>query len=429
MGLWCLSPRERPKRPAATIWSERARAARALLCVFLLTPAGAALAQESGAPEVGFSSIPFQFFPPGARSLAMGATFIGIADDATAAASNPAGLIILTKAEASAHGRFTSFPEFSEGGYRSPGSSAISPSYVSIVVPRKPFSFSAYYQQVSKIDIDRHFAGNVRFANEAETTPFESTSRIDVLLSDVGLSGAVNLGHRVSVGGTLGVRRLKLTYLNENTIAGDFSFNDRASSEGTDDTLVFSLGVLANPNGRFSAGAVYKRGGRFELPYTVDFDGSLDGPVSCPSSGVCAAGALEIPDTWGIGAGFRPSGKWLIAADASLVRYSQLSPTLFRGIPFDIYPPSSNELPPAPFDDVVQIHVGVERGFVGNPTFLVRAGAYRRPDFNKAGVVDAGAFFATFGGGVVFGDRGQLDGAVNLSRDVKEGLLSLVVRF
>src|SRR6185295_14836601 len=132
----------------------------------------AAAAQAGGnAPEVGFSSIPFQFFPPGARSLAMGATFVGIADDATAAASNPAGLVILTKPEASAHGRFTHFAAQDQNGYTSPSSSAVSPSYFSLVVPKKPFSFSAYYQQVSKIDIDRAFSGDVRFSTEAAPTP------------------------------------------------------------------------------------------------------------------------------------------------------------------------------------------------------------------------------------------------------------------
>lgn len=397
--------------------------------VLLALAAGAAHAQESQAPEVGFSSIPFQFFPPGARSLAMGATFVGVADDATAAASNPAGLVILTKPELSAHGRFTSFPSVSDNGYSSPSSSAVSPSYFSVVVPKKPFSFSAYYQQVSKIEIDRSFAGQVRFTSESAPTPFESTSRIDLLLSDVGVSGAVKLGSKVSLGATAGLRKLRLDYLNENTITGDASFSDRAAASDSDQQLVYSVGLLVNPNGRVSVGAVYKRGGRFELPYTVDFEGSLNGPVDCPTQGLCSAGPIAIPDTWGAGIGFRPTGEWLIAADASLVRYSQLSGTLFRGIPFDIYPPATNDLPPAPFDDVVQLHVGVERAFAGNPIFLARAGAYRRPDFNKDGTVDAGATFVTFGGGLVFGDRGQLDGAVSLSREVKEGLVSLVVRF
>ena len=38
------------------------------------------------------SSIPFSFSNPGARSLGMGGAFVGAADDATAAYTNPAGL-------------------------------------------------------------------------------------------------------------------------------------------------------------------------------------------------------------------------------------------------------------------------------------------------------------------------------------------------
>ena len=151
----------------------------------------AAAAQAGGsAPEVGFSSIPFQFFPPGARSLAMGATFVGIADDATAAASNPAGLVILTKPEASAHGRFTRFAPTSAGGYTQPSTTALSPSYASVVVPRKHFSLSAYYQQVSNIDLARSFTGPVQFRGSAGPTPFTSTSR------KLPLSNAVPSTHR-----------------------------------------------------------------------------------------------------------------------------------------------------------------------------------------------------------------------------------------
>jgi long-subunit fatty acid transport protein len=176
---------------------------------------------------------------------------------------------------------------------------------------------------------------------------------------------------------------------------------------------------------------VFKRGGRFEIPYVVDFEGSLDGPVSCPRAGVCEAGEVRIPDTWGFGVGYRPSGRWLLSADASLVRYSQLSATIFRAIPFDIYPipEPTNNLPPSEFRDVVQLHGGAERIFAGNPTVGVRAGLYHRPNFNRDSAVDAGATFFTGGLGLVFGDRGQLDLAGAVSGGVSEGLASVVIRF
>jgi long-subunit fatty acid transport protein len=338
--------------------------------------------------------------------------------------------VILTRPEASAHGRFTRFSTTSAGGYTQPSTSALSPSYASVVVPRKPFSLSAYYQQVSNIDLLRSFTGPVQFRGSAGPTPFTSTSRIDLLVADLGLSGAVKLGDHVSLGATVARRKVRLTYLNENLITGDRPFRDRASAEASDDAVVFNSGVLVNPNGRVSVGAVYKRGGAFHIPYVVDFEGSIPGPVSCPRPDVCPAGAIQIPDTWGLGAALRPSGQWLLASDVALVRYSQLSDTIFRAIPFDIYPiPPSNVLGPTTFDDVVQIHVGAERIFVGRPTVGVRAGVYHRPNFNQGGSVDAGATFVTAGVGLVFGDRGQLDLAGSLSKGVSEGLASLVVRF
>jgi long-chain fatty acid transport protein len=398
------------------------------------TCAGAAAAQTpAGAPEIGFSSIPFQFFPPGARSLAMGATFVGIADDATAAASNPAGLVILTRPEASAHGRLTRFADSVSRGYTQPSTTAFSPSYASVVVPRKPVSVSAYYQQVSNIDLGRSFSGPVLFRGQTQPTTFRSASRIDLLVADLGLSGAVTVRGRVSLGATLAQRKTSLGYFNENTIIGDRNrtLTDQASAAQSDHAIVFNAGALVNPNGRLSVGAVFKRGGRFHIPYVVDFEGAPAGAVSCPRPGVCDAGALQIPDTWGLGVALRPSGSWLLASDIALVRYSQLSATIFRAIPFDIYPlpnPTS-ELGLSRFEDILQLHLGAERIFTGRPAIGVRAGVYHRPNFNRGGNVDAGATFFTAGLGLVFGDRGQLDLAGSLSRGVGEGLASLVVRF
>ena len=45
------------------------------------------------------SGLQFNFGNPGARSLGMGGAFLGLADDASAAEANPAGLTILRKPE------------------------------------------------------------------------------------------------------------------------------------------------------------------------------------------------------------------------------------------------------------------------------------------------------------------------------------------
>src|SRR6266550_1023289 len=51
------------------------------------------------------AGLQFNFGNPGARSLGMGGAFIGLADDASAAEANPAGLTILRKPEFSIEGR------------------------------------------------------------------------------------------------------------------------------------------------------------------------------------------------------------------------------------------------------------------------------------------------------------------------------------
>src|SRR5918993_4264343 len=79
--------------------------------------AGAVLAIGTIVPGTAFAQVnveamqgvQFDFLAPGARSLAMGGAFVAVADDATAALSNPAGLSSLTRREVSIEGRFRQF--------------------------------------------------------------------------------------------------------------------------------------------------------------------------------------------------------------------------------------------------------------------------------------------------------------------------------
>src|SRR5688500_8544536 len=61
--------------------------------------------------------IQFDFINPGARSLSLGGAFIALADDATAATTNPAGLQRLSRPEVSIEGRgWTFITDFGRGG-------------------------------------------------------------------------------------------------------------------------------------------------------------------------------------------------------------------------------------------------------------------------------------------------------------------------
>src|ERR1051325_8553322 len=72
----------------------------AIICTLLALP----LAAQNTDIE-SLSGLQFNFGNPGARSLGMGGAFIGLADDASAAEANPAGLTILRKTEFPVEGR------------------------------------------------------------------------------------------------------------------------------------------------------------------------------------------------------------------------------------------------------------------------------------------------------------------------------------
>src|SRR6202171_5251132 len=73
------------------------------VAAFLLLFATSLVAQNTDIESL--SGLQFNFGNPGARSLGMGGAFIGLADDASAAEANPAGLTILRQPEISIEAR------------------------------------------------------------------------------------------------------------------------------------------------------------------------------------------------------------------------------------------------------------------------------------------------------------------------------------
>ena len=73
------------------------------LIILIALIAVPAIAQNTDIESL--SGLQFNFGNPGARSLGMGGAFLGLADDASAAEANPAGLTILRKPEVSVEGR------------------------------------------------------------------------------------------------------------------------------------------------------------------------------------------------------------------------------------------------------------------------------------------------------------------------------------
>src|SRR5262249_51851891 len=72
------------------------RLVRVVLALVMVAGAMAGTATAQSNDEV-FLALQWNFSTPGARANGMGRSFIGLADDATAAIANPAGLMNLTR--------------------------------------------------------------------------------------------------------------------------------------------------------------------------------------------------------------------------------------------------------------------------------------------------------------------------------------------
>src|SRR6267143_198688 len=122
-------------------------------CFFLAVSAAVAVPLAAQNTDIeSLSGLQFNFGNPGARSLGMGGAFLGLADDASAAEANPAGLTILRKPEVSIEGRnfeeqqvFTTsgtYPKLARTAF-SHYSQRVNVTFGSVVVPVKNFTFGA----------------------------------------------------------------------------------------------------------------------------------------------------------------------------------------------------------------------------------------------------------------------------------------------
>src|SRR6267143_1076492 len=119
-------------------------------CFFLAVSAAVAVPLAAQNTDIeSLSGLQFNFGNPGARSLGMGGAFLGLADDASAAEANPAGLTILRRPEVSVEGRnfleqqvlttSGTFPAIERTAFTH-YSQRVQPAFASIVYPVKKFT-------------------------------------------------------------------------------------------------------------------------------------------------------------------------------------------------------------------------------------------------------------------------------------------------
>lgn len=426
------------------------------------------------------NSTPFNLSTPGARSLGMGGAFLGLADDATAAYSNPAGLTSLTEGgpqiavelrnwsystpfisggrlDGTPQGRGLDFFPFLLNDTAQSNVTDLSFASFGYVLPGG-ITFALYKNQLANYSAafqsEGFFYDTSVHAGTGRTLPsgFETNIRVD----SIGLSMAYefrkpfrsNVERPLSIG--IGVARY---HLNSATFGLAFNIDtsgqDPTAPDGSlghsqflpgnlqagrfetgDDSAVGLIsGFLwkLDPKGHWRVGGVYREGPKFRTKVDIfDLERGLQAG---------ADNTLKIPDTYGFGVSYSPGrseGETKIAFDYVNSRYSQRFGDFFDGT-------SKPNAPDFAIPDAQGLHLGLEQVVVKSGEFVgtVRAGAWRESahEFQYKGSDPTQRLYYATGGsdthwtaglGLVIGEQYQIDAAMDRSDRVKTFSFSLV---
>ncbi len=344
-------------------------------------------------------AVQFNFSTPGARSLAMGGAFLGSVDDATAAYSNPAGLLQLSEAEVSVEGRrwnystpFASHGRFS-GTVTGNGADTVSGvelgaadaeldgvSFASFVYPRKKWAFAVYYHQAAKFQADFATGGIFAGENDSERRLFPVQSFYDLDISQLGLAWAGKWGN-LAVGLAVSTFSFQLDSLTQRFLPGpsfhspvDFSqalpVNFQRQT-GDSEELGFSVGLRWNLSPKTSVGAVYRSGPEFDLGVR-----SAAGSPGQPGQVFDDATAIfNLPNVYGVGISYQPRQSFTMNIDVNRVTYSNLIEEFY--VIFE----DNASVDDFVIDDVTEVRLGFEYVMAKGPIPVAfRFGGWLDPD-------------------------------------------------
>jgi long-chain fatty acid transport protein len=299
--------------------------------VVLLVAAGSAAAITN---DENNANLPFNFSNPGARSLAMGGAFLGAADDATAAYTNPAGLtrigleqqvgIELRRVDHRVpypSGGSVSILPFDLSGvrYATARETVDEVAFVSWVLPRDRWALALYRHQM--LDYRNAYAtAPIAFAQlpGAEIFGFRASAELEIV--NYGVSFAYNLSDALSLGLGLSYYDFDIDTLTERFPSGETSPINRQTQRGDDTDVGYSFGLLYRGSDRFSIGLSYRSAPRFTYQARNVFLGG-----AAPVQTADFRTAFKAPDTFGIGFSWRPSDRLMLNLDLNRINYSNLS--------------------------------------------------------------------------------------------------------
>ncbi|MEQ1871824.1 MAG: outer membrane protein transport protein [Vicinamibacterales bacterium] len=431
-----------------------------------LALAGAAHAQSNIEANQG---VQLDFLNPGARSLAMGGAFIGLADDATAALANPAGLRALSRTEISYEHRIRQFHTpfvFSGRLSGTPSNSGVDtvsgpvfrtaetsrqiPSFLSGVYAsaKHNWTVAGYRHETSRF-FNTFRTGGPVFRNESggNTRYFPIDAYIDLSLVNYGAAGSYKwqsckttngvktCQDRFAVGGGVSFYDY---YMDSKTTRYDLPTSFFAAPVYTTPVnnqfqfgeqwkTGYNIGAMFIPSSRVQVGVSYRQKVAFDTDVTnyVVETGLLINPAD-------RSAEFVLPSNLGLGTSFRLTRSTVVALDYNFVRYSDSTQRFVNVFPSNTREVATNYSAP----DANELHIGLEHQFVNAKIApALRVGTWFDPDHAVRHNTTLTSFLpgkdvwhVTAGGGVVI-TKLEVNGALDFSDRGNIGSVSAVFRF
>ncbi len=295
----------------------------------------------------------FDFLNSGAKSLALAGSFVGLADDASAAFANPAGLTQLARTEVSMElrgfrrestvlergrlsGGITNQGVDTVAGPRFANSAAshLGPGFLSVVyvpgraaisadsteLPQRSWALAAYRHEF--VRVDQRFLSQGVFQRD----PTELTSRRDepqegvrqVSMTAYGVSAAWRLRSDLSVGAGVTLYEFDLESVFRRFLPADGFFGPpnfametgRATQSGHGVGLAPNVGVLWT-RGPTRVGALYRHGASFDI-------------TTVAGTEQARSGQFRVPHRLALGASRQIRPSVLVAAEVTRIAYRRL---------------------------------------------------------------------------------------------------------
>lgn len=409
-------------------------------------------------PATGFSlenerwssGINFHFYPPGARALGMGGAFVGLADDATAAVSNPSGLAQLSRMQLAIEGRYASQDDKStsfgwQDAYWQPGGTFSSNTSYDDVAE---VSFGAFTTPVfnNLFNLAVFYNKPLSFGSEGTAVKTYNDSSLsyqypgttDISINEVGLSLAKGfLDGKLMIGAGLSgqffdMKRTLYRYRisPDGRWPVDSPFTTSVTEEN-DAGMAWRFGILGKPIENLRLGA------SFTINPAFDYDVKIHNQVL--NSDDMVSSEFDVPDAFSFGLAYNIFPNWVVIFEGKYVLYSQLENS------FRIITGFGNESPNASdysVDNIMELHFGTEYvlNYFPNIPIALRAGVFYEPahdlKYNGAGDIQRNLFDGgedlwhfTVGTGAVFFNHYQVDIGADFTESSRNVSLSMVYQF